>query len=184
MHLNMRQPNPILKSYIPLPFLRPSSSPSPTPSSSPSPSPPLSKVQTHTQTQTLSHPPTRTTPLKPTIIPSIPPTTNPRGELIFSSRVDRSFREGYERYRAAFERRREEKAREYRSNVRYWWNGRRREKETEGRSVTPTPPISRRSTPPIVVHEPTEGGRGGGTGENRRERTPSPLGKERESGGG
>ncbi|THH10730.1 hypothetical protein EW146_g8274 [Bondarzewia mesenterica] len=44
-------------------------------------------------------------------IPSIPPTTNPRGELIFSSRVDRSFRESYERYRAAFERKREERER-------------------------------------------------------------------------
>ncbi|KAG6856493.1 hypothetical protein H0H87_003871 [Tephrocybe sp. NHM501043] len=50
-------------------------------------------------------------------IPAIPPSSNPRGELIFSSRVDRTFREGYERHRAAFERRREEremKAREAR----------------------------------------------------------------------
>ncbi|KAJ1300933.1 hypothetical protein OPQ81_003359 [Rhizoctonia solani] len=38
----------------------------------------------------------------------IPPTTNPRGELIFSSRVDRSFREAYERYRSVWERKREE----------------------------------------------------------------------------
>ncbi|KAL5498017.1 hypothetical protein ACEPAH_2948 [Sanghuangporus vaninii] len=42
-------------------------------------------------------------------IPPIPPTNNPRGELIFSSRVDRNFRESYERYRAAFERKREER---------------------------------------------------------------------------
>ncbi|PPR06729.1 hypothetical protein CVT26_001334 [Gymnopilus dilepis] len=42
-------------------------------------------------------------------IQTIPPSTNPRGELIFSSRVDKTFRESYERYRAAFERRREEK---------------------------------------------------------------------------
>ena len=41
-------------------------------------------------------------------IPPIPPSSNPRGELIFSSRVDRGFRESYERYRAAFERKREE----------------------------------------------------------------------------
>ncbi|KAJ7914434.1 hypothetical protein B0H13DRAFT_1611468, partial [Mycena leptocephala] len=34
----------------------------------------------------------------------IPPATNPRGELRFSSRVDRVFRENYERYRANFER--------------------------------------------------------------------------------
>ncbi|KAI0926610.1 hypothetical protein AcV7_005502 [Taiwanofungus camphoratus] len=44
-------------------------------------------------------------------IPSIPPASDPRGELIFSSRVDRAFRESYERYRAAFERRREERER-------------------------------------------------------------------------
>jgi len=42
-------------------------------------------------------------------IPPIPPTSNPRGELIFSSRVDHAFRESYERFRAAFERKREER---------------------------------------------------------------------------
>lgn len=51
-------------------------------------------------------------------IPSIPPATNPRGELIFSSRVDRSFRESYERYRATFERKREE--RERAAHARWW----------------------------------------------------------------
>ncbi|SJX64393.1 uncharacterized protein SRS1_15034 [Sporisorium reilianum f. sp. reilianum] len=40
---------------------------------------------------------------------SIPPAQNSRGELIFSSKVSPDFREGYERYRAAFERRRAEK---------------------------------------------------------------------------
>ena len=44
-------------------------------------------------------------------IAPIPPAANPRGELIFSSRVDRSFRESYERYRAAFERKRQERER-------------------------------------------------------------------------
>ncbi|KAJ8490066.1 hypothetical protein ONZ51_g2554 [Trametes cubensis] len=44
-------------------------------------------------------------------IPPIPPASNPRGELIFSSRVDRSFREAYDRYRAQFERRRQERER-------------------------------------------------------------------------
>lgn len=52
-------------------------------------------------------------------IPPIPPSTNPRGELIFSSRVDRSFRESYERYRAAFERMREE--RERHAAARTWY---------------------------------------------------------------
>lgn len=41
-------------------------------------------------------------------IPPIPPSANPRGKLIFSSRVDHAFREAYERYRAAFERKRKE----------------------------------------------------------------------------
>lgn len=45
-----------------------------------------------------------------TTIPPIPPSTNPRGELIFTSRVDKNFRESYERYRDAFERRRNERA--------------------------------------------------------------------------
>lgn len=40
---------------------------------------------------------------------SIPPAQNSRGELIFSSKVSPEFREGYQRYRAAFERRRAEK---------------------------------------------------------------------------
>ncbi|EPQ25738.1 uncharacterized protein PFL1_06732 [Pseudozyma flocculosa PF-1] len=42
-------------------------------------------------------------------IPPIPPSQNPRGELIFSTKVSSDFRDGYERYRAAFERRRSEK---------------------------------------------------------------------------
>lgn len=41
--------------------------------------------------------------------PQIPPCQNQRGEIIFSSRVDPDFREGYERYRNAFERKRREK---------------------------------------------------------------------------
>lgn len=44
---------------------------------------------------------TRGVPLAP-----IPPASNPRGELIFSSRVSASFREGYERYRGEWEKRR------------------------------------------------------------------------------
>ncbi|UZJ54256.1 hypothetical protein CBS101457_003576 [Exobasidium rhododendri] len=56
------------------------------------------------------------------LIPAIPPTSNPRGELIFSSKVTTPFREGYERYRAAFERRRKEKLEERRWNGwRGWW---------------------------------------------------------------
>lgn len=55
-------------------------------------------------------------------IPTIPPSSNPRGELIFSGKVSPQFREGYERYRAAFERRRSEKMDERRrSGWRRWW---------------------------------------------------------------
>ncbi|KAG8842341.1 hypothetical protein FRC20_004499 [Serendipita sp. 405] len=39
------------------------------------------------------------------IIPQIPPSSNPRGELIFSSFVHKEFREGYERYRESYEKR-------------------------------------------------------------------------------
>lgn len=52
-------------------------------------------------------------------ISSIPHTTNPRGELIFSSRVDRSFRDSYERYRSAFERKRDERQRLAAAET--WW---------------------------------------------------------------
>ncbi len=40
---------------------------------------------------------------------AIPLAANPRGELIFNSKVSPAFRDGYERYRSAFERRRSEK---------------------------------------------------------------------------
>ncbi|PPQ86177.1 hypothetical protein CVT25_006920 [Psilocybe cyanescens] len=52
-------------------------------------------------------------------IHTIPPATNPRGELIFSSRVDKNFRDSYERYRSTFERRREEK--EYAERRKTWY---------------------------------------------------------------
>ncbi|KAF8655731.1 hypothetical protein AX16_002968 [Volvariella volvacea WC 439] len=52
-------------------------------------------------------------------IPPIPPASNPRGELMFFSRVDRNLKEGYERYRAAFERKRQELERE---ELRKWWS--------------------------------------------------------------
>ncbi|KAL7005905.1 hypothetical protein EMMF5_004446 [Cystobasidiomycetes sp. EMM_F5] len=49
----------------------------------------------------LSSPTRSAIPLAP-----LPPSQNPRGELVFSSRVTPAFREGYERYRAEWERRR------------------------------------------------------------------------------
>lgn len=58
-------------------------------------------------------------------IPPIPPTSNPRGELIFSSRVDRGFREAYERYRAAFERKRNQREAAYEAaQARWGWHWR------------------------------------------------------------
>jgi hypothetical protein len=68
-------------------------------------------------------------------MPSIPPTTNPRGELIFSSRVDRSFREAYERYRAAFERKRDERERQAAART---WTGWLWLKMPWNRAPTPT----------------------------------------------
>ena len=51
----------------------------------------------------------------------IPPAANPRGELIFHSKVSPTFREGYERYRAAFERRRSERLEAKRRSGWRWW---------------------------------------------------------------
>ncbi|EUC60572.1 Spo7 domain protein [Rhizoctonia solani AG-3 Rhs1AP] len=94
----------------------------------------------------------RKAPLNP-----IPPTNNPRGELIFSSRVDRSFREAYERYRSVWERKREEHlAANRRSWLGWLWLTSKQPApvgtsgKDRGRS-TPTPgssrPPSRRSSP-------------------------------------
>ncbi|KAI0672571.1 hypothetical protein C8Q78DRAFT_1188679 [Trametes maxima] len=100
MHLNMRQPP--LRTKIPFNpfaflFARPSEPPSPTS--------PTSQHMRRTRSPSPSRGSIRRSSSVP--IPSIPPASNPRGELIFSSRVDRSFRESYDRYRAQFERRRE-----------------------------------------------------------------------------
>ncbi|GMK58323.1 hypothetical protein CspeluHIS016_0503550 [Cutaneotrichosporon spelunceum] len=70
------------------------------------------------------------------VMATIPPSTNPRGEVIFSSRVGTHFEEGYKRYRGAFERRREERAREEARAAAPWWRLKRK----------PTP-MSRRGTP-------------------------------------
>lgn len=69
-------------------------------------------------------------------IAPIPPASNPRGELIFSSRVDRSFRESYEKYRAKFERRRVERE-EY--EFAQTWRGWRAWPWNWGRQMTAQP---------------------------------------------
>ncbi|GAA95006.1 uncharacterized protein L969DRAFT_52025 [Mixia osmundae IAM 14324] len=56
-------------------------------------------------------PPRPRSPSSRTPIAPIPLSENPRGELIFSNKVSPAFREGYERYRGEWERRRQSTAR-------------------------------------------------------------------------
>ncbi|KAG8933335.1 hypothetical protein FRC01_009821 [Tulasnella sp. 417] len=118
MYLNVR-PRPITSSYWFLRILRSSSTQDYT-------SPPLSPISPTMRSLSSSdispraRSPSsgRSAPITP-----IPPPTNPRGELIFNSRVDKNFRESYERYRAAFEKAREERQREATEarKARSWW---------------------------------------------------------------
>ncbi|KAF8752261.1 Spo7-like protein [Rhizoctonia solani] len=90
--------------------------------------------------------PTTAQPLRKGVIKKaqlnpIPPTNNPRGELIFSNRVDRSFREAYERYRSVWERKREE----HLAANRRWSPGKDRGRTTPTPGSSRTP--SRRSSP-------------------------------------
>lgn len=140
MHLNMRRPRP----FFPIPFVRSAHT---TTTAAP---PTILNTNSTTPNSGKALERRRQSSTGSTVMATIPPSSNPRGELIFSSRVDRTFREGYERYRAAFERRREEKAREEaRRNAR--WFRRRGSGQAAlvgGVSGTPTPPASRRGTPP------------------------------------
>ncbi|KAF7330087.1 hypothetical protein MKEN_00273100 [Mycena kentingensis (nom. inval.)] len=87
-----------------------------------SPPPPNPSTHPHHINPVTSAPTPTPHPI-PVPIPPMPPTTNPRGELRFSSRVDRAFRDGYERYRANFERRRalHEQAQRAAEGTRWWW---------------------------------------------------------------
>ncbi|KAI0294919.1 hypothetical protein BC826DRAFT_1009363 [Russula brevipes] len=126
MHLNMRQaPRRSLYNILSYLFPRPSS-----PSDR---SVPQSRARPPSPTQ-LGRRSSSAVPM-----PSIPPTTNPRGELIFSSRVDRVFREAYERYRAAFERKRDERERQAAART---WSGWLLQKMPWNRAPTPTPDSS------------------------------------------
>lgn len=80
-----------------------------------SPSPPASPVTRAPSSPTPANHIARGVP-----IPPIPPAQNPRGEIIFSSRVSGQFREGYERYRSEWERRRSEAASAAKAR-RGWW---------------------------------------------------------------
>ncbi|KAJ7621126.1 hypothetical protein FB45DRAFT_992216 [Roridomyces roridus] len=117
-------------------------------------------------------PPAITTTSASVPIPPIPPTLNPRGELRFSSRVDRSFRDGYERYRANFERKRAQqeqlgRGRGWLGRIVTWW---RPDTPVSGARVS-TEGV-RSATPPIPARQ-----REGGTPPTspRRQRSVSPL---------
>lgn len=104
MYLNVRtQPLPsrlsLLASKIGLSFLFPSPPQPPT-----QPSSPLERARTRSLSPPYSNP--NWNDINP-IIPHIPPSSNPRGELIFSSRVHAPFREAYERYRENYEKKRQ-----------------------------------------------------------------------------
>ncbi|KAJ7176557.1 hypothetical protein C8R46DRAFT_1076656 [Mycena filopes] len=100
MYLNVRQvPLRSKISFNPLSFLFPR----PTEEYPPSPTRPSSS---RSSSRSRTPPPAIGSTSTSVPIPPMPPTTNPRGELRFSSRVDRAFRDGYERYRANFERKR------------------------------------------------------------------------------
>jgi hypothetical protein len=110
------------------------------------------------------------------IIPPIPPSQNPRGELIFSSRVEKNFRERYEYYREGFEKRRASPTSPTGSKVLGWLGVKCREGSTsttasgdmESRSETPVPEGARRGRLGSV-----------GTNEGSRSRrgSPAPTGK-------
>ena len=145
VYLNVRYP-PLRSSLNPFSYLFPR-----TPSTTPS--------------QQSSNPvPRASSPRRAPAIPPIPPTSNPRGELIFSSRVDPTFRESYERYRAAFERKREEQKRANRGGSWFgfltwpWQKAKQQQQQQNmltphgggglrGQTPSTTPSSSRRSSP-------------------------------------
>ncbi|KAJ7768606.1 hypothetical protein DFH07DRAFT_902509 [Mycena maculata] len=156
MYLNVRKP-PLFQSKIPLSPLA-FFFPRPAPVESPPAQPSLSSY-----------------PRKPPIgatstsvpIPPMPPTTNPRGELRLSSRVDRAFRDGYERYRATFERKR---AAAQQQRARGWWAWWRPAPALVPAGTSAERAGSRGGTPPVGV-------------QLGKEREKSGKGKERERGG-
>ncbi|KAI0686583.1 hypothetical protein C8Q76DRAFT_761539 [Earliella scabrosa] len=168
MYLNMRQPP--LRSKLPFNpfaflFARPTSPPPTSPSSptsphfprrrSPSPSPGSSRRSS-------------SVPIAP-----IPPASNPRGELIFSSRVDRGFRESYERYRGQFERRREDRERAAYAQT---WVGWIHLKMPWMRQTPPVPaPVPSPGTATPVGSMRGFPGRGRGTGSPGGSRRSSPV---------
>ena len=105
MYLNLRQPP--LRSRFPFSFFRNSRTAPSTYNSPPSPLRSPTSPRLPSPTRLLSKRSPSAVPITP-----IPPSSNPRGELIFSSRVNPTFRDAYDRHRTAFEKRREKKERE------------------------------------------------------------------------
>lgn len=94
----------------------------------------------------------------------IPPAQNPRGELIFSNRVSGGFREGYERYRGEWERRRVGKS-SGGGGWKGWWRGREEsgsEKERERESSAEVENAQRRGRSVSLGTGSRQGSRGGG----------------------
>ena len=114
MYLNVRPPP--LRAPWPFSLFFPSRAPPEVHSPIPSPSQPT-RGRTNDSSAVSGSPGRRGT-----TIPPIPPSTNPRGELIFTSRVDKHFKESYERYRAAFEKRRDERVMAEASTTTKLWN--------------------------------------------------------------
>lgn len=122
--------------------------------------PPLRSTFSISPFSFLSYRPTQPRAPSPTPRPSntpapmapIPPANNPRGELIFSSRVDRGFRESYERYRSAFERKRDGRERDERGKTWMGW--------IANKMPWNQPPMG---PPVLVVPSRTASGRGRGS---------------------
>lgn len=140
MHLNVRQPPlhsklpRLLTNPLSILFDRsgsngrftpsPSPTPTPTPTSTPAPAEDLTlttKRAMSTGTEDSSNSITGSSHINSgSFVPltSMPPTTSPRGELIFSSRVDRSFRDSYEKFRESMDKKR--LAKEAATASRWW----------------------------------------------------------------
>ncbi|KAF9447285.1 hypothetical protein P691DRAFT_760927 [Macrolepiota fuliginosa MF-IS2] len=144
-----------------------------------SPSPPSRDPSNRTRSQSASRP-----------IPSIPPAANPRGELIFSSRVEKTFREGYDRYRAVFDKKQLETDRQKKEQAwmeRWGWLYKLRFWAPPP-LVQPPPVFSR------TVSSSSSRGRGGGSRSGtpptpgssssgrQRDRSGSPMGQPRSTG--
>ncbi|KAJ7030826.1 hypothetical protein C8F04DRAFT_714126 [Mycena alexandri] len=169
MYLNVRKPPLRSKFYFnPLSFFFPRPTeepPSPTATSS---------AHSRSVSRSQTSPPAIGSTSTSVPIPPMPPTTNPRGELRFSSRVDRAFRDGYERYRANFERKRAQQdqllraaaqSRRWFGRWRGWFSHRGDALGSAGISgaglgrgstpatATATPDGSRSGTPPISLRQ-------------------------------